>query len=110
MWGSLFKLGSLAIVISAIAGLQGCGGGKSAPCPPNNYNEHRRPPGYGWKARSDPTTRDIVYYGVDPQDHATVYVGQDSVFYKFSHAGAIQPGDIQTRWCPAPAQTRKQSE
>jgi hypothetical protein len=66
----------------------------------SDYNYLRRPTGYHWTAKRDKGTGAIVYYGTDPANGWTVYVGPDGIYYTFNHRGAIQPSDLQSLWDP----------
>lgn len=68
--------------------------------PQSNFDYYHLPAGYGFTATTDPVTGDRVYYGVDPGDGKTVYVGPDSVFYKFAHAAPITTADLSSIWVP----------
>jgi hypothetical protein len=67
------------------------------------YDYAHKPAGYHWTVRRDPNTGDIVYYGVDPANHYTVYVGPDSIYYEFAHPPPITPADLHSTWIPRPA-------
>jgi len=64
------------------------------------WNYYNLPPGYSWVASINPVNNNTVYYGVDPGDSKTVYVGPDSVFYKFNHAPPITSSDSSSFWVP----------
>jgi len=66
----------------------------------SDYNYVRRPSGYHWIARHSKQTGAIVYYGVDPVNGWTVYVGPDGIYYTFPHRGEIRPSDLQSLWDP----------
>ncbi|MGC1382102.1 MAG: hypothetical protein WA814_13895 [Candidatus Baltobacteraceae bacterium] len=72
-----------------------------AACTPSaHYDYTHLPAGYQWRAVYNSASHAIVYYGRDPLTKETVYVGPDSRFFVFSHAGAIRPGDLKLHWMP----------
>jgi len=64
------------------------------------FDYSHRPAGYNWTPRSAALSNDIVYYGVDPRTHWTVYVGPDGLYYTFPHSGDIAPSDFDSYWNP----------
>lgn len=64
------------------------------------YDYLHRPDGYGWRPRRSKDTGVVGYYGVDPTDGWTVYVGPDNQYYTFPHQGEIQPSDLTSTWDP----------
>ena len=68
------------------------------------YDYTHLPTVYNWRAVLDQRTGSIVFYGQDPLTKDTVYVGPDSRFYIFRHAGPIQPQDLKLHWMPHDAQ------
>ncbi|HLI97518.1 MAG TPA: hypothetical protein VKT72_15720 [Candidatus Baltobacteraceae bacterium] len=64
------------------------------------YDYLHRPAGYGWKPRRSKATGAVVYYGIDPTDGWTVYVGPDNQYYTFPHGGDILPSDLTSTWDP----------
>lgn len=70
------------------------------------YGYVHRPRGYGWKPRRSKTTGAIAYYGIDPANGWTVYVGPDNLYYTFPHRGDIQPADLDSTWDPHDALPR----
>ncbi len=48
----------------------------------------------------DRNEKAVVFYGVDPLTHDTVYVGPDSNFYIFHHSGKIELRDFRRHWTP----------
>ena len=64
------------------------------------FNYSHRPAGYHWTQKRAPVTHDVVWYGVDPSNGWTVYVGPDNVYYTYSHPGEITPDDLRSRWDP----------
>jgi len=71
------------------------------------YDEAHRPLGYHWVARPIPRSVGVEYYGVDPTDGWTVYVGPDGVYYTFAHAPPITTGDLRSYWDPHDAPTAR---
>lgn len=65
-----------------------------------DYSYVRRPAGYHWAARSTGATGVIAYFGIDPVNEWTVYVGPDGQYYTFPHRGDIQPQDLTSFWDP----------
>ena len=63
------------------------------------YTYVTRPTGYHWRKQTSPDGQ-IVYYGVDPKTHWTVYVGPDGTYYTFPHAPPITPSDLGSLWDP----------
>jgi hypothetical protein len=71
------------------------------------FDYRRRPEGYHWVALPLPTARatrgrapNDAYYGVDPSNGWTVYVGPDGIYYTFAHRGRITPADLHSYWRP----------
>jgi len=71
--------------------------------PAAHYDYAHLPPGYQWRALYNPATNVIVFYGRVPLTNDTVYVGPDSRFYIFHHAGTIQMKDLRRHWLPRDA-------
>jgi hypothetical protein len=59
-----------------------------------------RPAGYHWAAHRIRASKDLEYYGVDPRNGWTVYVGPDGIYYTFSHAPPITERDLRSYWTP----------
>jgi hypothetical protein len=93
---TFFKLGLGAVLLAGffLASIH-----RTAPVAPA-FSYNRRPPGYAWKAGRDPNTRETVYYGIDPSNAYTVYVGPDGVYYEFNHPPPVTPDDVRSRWTP----------
>jgi len=72
---------------------------ENPPCT-SSFSYANRPQDYGWIEHRNRVTRDQVYYGMDPQDHKTVYVGPDGALYKCGHPPPIEPSDVHSLWCP----------
>ncbi len=64
------------------------------------FDYFHRPVGYHWLGTRDPSGASRVYYGRDPKTGWTVYVGPDSKYYTFKHAGAMAPSDLGSGWRP----------
>ena len=68
------------------------------------YGYTRRPMGYHWVGvrlpEVDGRASAVTYYGVDPSNGWTVYVGPDGIYYTFNHSGRITPGDLHSYWRP----------
>lgn len=64
------------------------------------FDYEHRPEGYHWKGVKAPQSRNVVYYGVDPSDGSTVYVGPDGQYYRYRHRGVIEASDLHSQWCP----------
>lgn len=67
------------------------------------YSYYNLPPGYGWGAYTNPTNNEVVFYGKNPNNGFTLYVGPDSIFYTFNHPAPIQPTDTTIWTPPAPS-------
>ena len=85
--------------VAIVAILSGCAHRKQLTA--FSYNE--RPTGYHWRAARAPGTGNVVYYGTDLSDGATVYVGPDGLYYKFKHKPPITPDDLRSVWDPIDA-------
>lgn len=59
-----------------------------------DYSYLHRPAGYHWKQGPN------GFYGIDPTNGWTVYVGSDNQYYSFPHRGPIRPGDLSAVWDP----------
>jgi hypothetical protein len=64
------------------------------------YDESLRPAGYHWTAHQIGRSRFVEYYGIDPANGWTVYVGPDGVYYSFRHAAPITTRDLRSYWNP----------
>lgn len=73
----------------------------------SDYTYLNRPSGYHWAAQRNKQTGAIVYYGINPRNGWTVYVGPDNIYYTFRHKGDIRPSDLHSVWDPHEA-TKKQ--
>jgi hypothetical protein len=62
------------------------------------YDEQNRPQGYHWVRHPTSDQRFSEYYGVDPTDGWTVYVGPDGIYYTFPHPPPITTGDLRSYW------------
>ena len=74
------------------------------------FDYRRRPEGYHWVALPLPTARaargrapNDAYYGIDPANGWTVYVGPDGSYYTFAHRGRITPAVLHSYWRPLDA-------
>ena len=74
------------------------------------YDAQNRPNGYHWARHATHDPRFFEYYGVDPTNGWTVYVGPDGIYYTFSHPPPITTGDLRSYWrahdAPARSATR----
>jgi hypothetical protein len=64
------------------------------------FDASLRPAGYHWAAHRIRGSRDVEYYGVDPSNGWTVYVGPDGLYYAFPHAAPITTRDLHSYWDP----------
>ncbi len=70
----------------------------SACCSPHTkYSTDALPPGYHWRAVKENGA--TVFYGIDPTNEWTVYVGPDQEFYSFP-ADRMAPRFESYRWPP----------
>ena len=72
-----------------------------------NFSSLRRPRGYHWKAARSPDGGETGYYGTDPSNGWTVYVGsRDNIFYSFPHRAPLTSADLSSLWEPHDANLR----
>lgn len=90
-----FRLARVAFVALLPFAAVGCHHNQLSP-----FNHLHRPFGYHWVEKRAPVTNDVVWYGVDPSNGWSVYVGPDNVFYTFKHPGEITPQDLNSKWDP----------
>jgi hypothetical protein len=64
------------------------------------YGYDNLPNGYQWRAVYDRQQKAVVFYGIDPMSHDSVYVGPDGQFYIFHHSGTIEGRDLRRHWTP----------
>lgn len=62
------------------------------------FDAQTRPTGYHWVRRPTRDPRFFEYYGVDPSDGWTVYVGPDGIYYTFRHPPPITTADLRSYW------------
>ncbi|MEO9097225.1 MAG: hypothetical protein ABI346_03535 [Candidatus Baltobacteraceae bacterium] len=88
------------MALAAVMWLSAC----AHPARLTKFDYLHRPAGYRWRpARTShrPAAAAINgYYGVDPSNGWTVYVGPDGIYYSFAHRGPIAPGDLESFWMP----------
>lgn len=65
----------------------------------------QRPRGYGWRPFVDSKTGTTAFYGINPRNGWTVYVGPDGIYYTFPHAPPIWPSDLGSVWDPKDVRT-----
>lgn len=65
-----------------------------------HYDYNNLPSGYNWRAVYDRSQKAVVFYGIDPLTHDTIYVGPDSQFYIFHHSGKVELRDLRRHWTP----------
>ena len=68
------------------------------------YSYTNLPPGYGWNAERN-SSNQTVYYVQNDNNGNVLYVGPDSVFYKYPQHSAqydyrIRPSDLSYTWTP----------
>jgi hypothetical protein len=64
------------------------------------YGYDNLPKGYHWRAVYNRQEKAVVFYGIDPMSHDSVYVGPDGQFYIFHHSGTIEGRDLRRHWTP----------
>ncbi|MGB6522651.1 MAG: hypothetical protein WBE83_12860 [Candidatus Cybelea sp.] len=64
------------------------------------YGYDNLPNGYQWRAVYNRQEKAVVFYGIDPMSHDSVYVGPDGQFYIFHHSGTIEGRDLRRHWTP----------
>jgi hypothetical protein len=64
------------------------------------YGYDNLPNGYQWRAVYNRQQKAVVFYGIDPMSHDSVYVGPDGQFYIFHHSGTIEGRDLRRHWTP----------
>jgi hypothetical protein len=62
------------------------------------YDNQSRPAGYHWVRHATRDPRFAEYYGTDPTNGWTVYVGPDGIYYTFAHAPPISTRDLHAYW------------
>jgi hypothetical protein len=85
-----------AIAFAALGPLGAC----AHPARLTVFDYHDRPAGYGWTPHRIAGTASFDYYGVDPANGWTVYVGPDGMYYTFNHPPPIAHGDLSSYWKP----------